>query len=141
MKRLAECVPGREIRAGARRLRTRARGFTIKSSSSEQVSRFLQDTRRNELRLTVIRTSDRNKIAHLANLYSLSLRYEAPCQVGWQPNHIQDPISIFLEMGNILLVLIRLILLVTGQPVFSRDSFVQDWENPPSSGGISCPWW
>ena len=81
MKRLAECVPGREIRAGARRLRTRARGFTIKSSSSEQVSRFLQDGRRTELRLTVIRTSDRTKIAHLANLYSLSLGYEAPCQV------------------------------------------------------------
>merc|ERR1719220_1574726 len=46
MKRLAECVPGREIRAGARRLRTRQRGFTIKSSSSEQVSRFLQDSHR-----------------------------------------------------------------------------------------------
>ena len=77
MKRLAECVPGREIRAGARRLRTRQRGFTIKSSSSEQVSRFLQDARRTELKLTVIRSSDRNKIAHLANLYSLSLRHEA----------------------------------------------------------------
>jgi len=87
MKRLAECVPGREIRAGARRLRTRARGFTIKSSSSEQVSRFLQDGRRTELRLTVIRTSDRTKIAHLANLYSLSLGYEAPCQAN-QSSHV-----------------------------------------------------
>ena len=76
MKRLAECVPGREIRAGSRRVRSRQRGFTIKSSSSEQVSRFLQDSSRSELRLTVLRSSDRNKIAHLANLYSLSMRYE-----------------------------------------------------------------
>ena len=76
MKRLAECVPGREIRAGSRRLRSRQRGFTIKSSSSEQVSRFLQDSGRSELRLTVLRSADRNKIAHLANLYSLSMRYE-----------------------------------------------------------------
>ena len=76
MKRLAECVPGREIRAGSRRVRSRQRGFTIKSSSSEQVSRFLQDSSRSELRLTVLRSADRNKIAHLANLYSLSMRYE-----------------------------------------------------------------
>ena len=76
MKRLAECVPGREIRAGSRRVRSRQRGFTIKSSSSEQVSRFLQDSSRSELRLTVLRSSDRNKIAHLANLYSLTMRYE-----------------------------------------------------------------
>merc|ERR1719361_738838 len=76
MKRLAECVQGREIRAGSRRVRSRQRGFTIKSSSSEQVSRFLQDSSRSELRLTVLRSSDRNKIAHLANLYSLSMRYE-----------------------------------------------------------------
>ena len=76
MKRLAECVPGREIRAGSRRVRSRQRGFTIKSSSSEQVSRFLQDGSRSELRLTVLRSADRNKIAHLANLYSLSMRYE-----------------------------------------------------------------
>ena len=66
MKRLAECVPGREIRAGSRRVRSRQRGFTIKSSSSEQVSRFLQDSSRSELRLTILRSSDRNKIAHLA---------------------------------------------------------------------------
>lgn len=39
MKRLADCVPGREIRAGARKLRNRQSGFTIKSSSSEQLSR------------------------------------------------------------------------------------------------------
>ena len=39
------------------------------------------------------------------------------------------------------MILIRLILLVAGQPVFSRDSFVQDHQDPPSSGGISCPWW
>merc|ERR1719510_1775534 len=63
MKRLAECVPGREIRAVSRRVRTRQRGFTIKSSSSEQVSRFLQDSSRTELRLTVLRPADRNKIA------------------------------------------------------------------------------
>mgnify|MGYP001190026303 FL=1 len=43
MKRLADCVPGREIRAGSRRLRNPQSGFTIKSSSSEQLSRFLQD--------------------------------------------------------------------------------------------------
>ena len=39
MKRLADCVPGREIRAGARKVRNRQSGFTIKSSSSEQLSR------------------------------------------------------------------------------------------------------
>lgn len=77
MKRLADCVPGREIRAGSRRVRSRQRGFTIKSSSSEQVSRFLQDSGRSELRLTVLRPADRNKVAHLANLYSLSMRFEA----------------------------------------------------------------
>lgn len=76
MKRLAECVPGREIRAGTRKLHTRQPGFTIKSSSSEQLSRFLQDPSRSELRLTVLRSPDRNKIIHLANLYSLSVRSE-----------------------------------------------------------------
>ncbi len=65
MKRLAECVPGREIRAGTRRIRTRQSGFTIKSSSSEQLSRFLQDPGRTQLRLSVLRGSDRNKIVHL----------------------------------------------------------------------------
>ena len=76
MKRLAECVPGREIRAGTRKLHSRPQqtGFTIKSSSSEQLSRFLQDQARSELRLTVLRATDRNKIMHLANLYSLSVR-------------------------------------------------------------------
>ncbi len=65
MKRLAECVPGREIRAGTRRIRTRQSGFTIKSSSSEQLSRFLQDPARTQLRLSVLRGSDRSKIVHL----------------------------------------------------------------------------
>lgn len=78
MKRLAECVPGREIRAGTRRIRNRQLGFTIKSSSSEQLSRFLQDSSRTHLRLSVLRGSDRSKIVHLANLYSLSLHYEEP---------------------------------------------------------------
>lgn len=78
MKRLADCVPGREIRAGSRRLRNPQSGFTIKSSSSEQLSRFLQDPSRTELRLTVLRTADRNKIAQMATLYSLQLSYEDP---------------------------------------------------------------
>ena len=65
MKRLAECVPGREIRAGTRRIRTRQSGFTIKSASSEQLSRFLQDPARTELRLSILRGSDRSKIVHL----------------------------------------------------------------------------
>lgn len=65
MKRLAECVPGREIRAGTRRIRTRQSGFTIKSSSSEQLSRFLQDPARTHLRLSVLRGADRSKIVHL----------------------------------------------------------------------------
>ncbi len=78
MKRLAECVPGREIRAGARKLHNnRQSGFTIKSSSSEQLSRFLQDPSRAELRLTVARQADRSKVIHLANLYSLSVRSDA----------------------------------------------------------------
>ena len=74
MKRLADCVPGREIRAGSRRLRNPQSGFTIKSSSSEQLSRFLQDPQRTELRLTVLRATDRDKIAQMAALYSLQLR-------------------------------------------------------------------
>lgn len=78
MKRLADCVPGREIRAGSRRLRNPQSGFTIKSSSSEQLSRFLQDPQRTELRLTVLRATDRSKIAQMATLYSLQLRYEGP---------------------------------------------------------------
>ena len=78
MKRLADCVPGREIRAGSRKLRNPQSGFTIKSSSSEQLSRFLQDPSRTELRLNVLRPPDRNKIAQMANLYSLQLRYEGP---------------------------------------------------------------
>ena len=78
MKRLADCVPGREIRAGSRKLRNPQSGFTIKSSSSEQLSRFLQDPTRTELRLTVLRMSDRDKIAQMATLYSLQLRYEGP---------------------------------------------------------------
>ena len=65
MKRLAECVPGREIRAGTRRIRSRQTGFTIKSSSSEQLSRFLQDPSRTQLRLSVLRGADRGKIGHL----------------------------------------------------------------------------
>jgi len=65
MKRLAECVPGREIRAGTRRIRNHQSGFTIKSSSSEQLSRFLQDSSRSKLRLSVSRGSDRHKIVHL----------------------------------------------------------------------------
>ena len=76
MKRLAECVPGREIRAGTRKIRNRQVGFIIKSSSSEQLSRFLQDPTRAELKLNVLRALDRNKIMHLANLYSLSVRCE-----------------------------------------------------------------
>ena len=78
MKRLADCVPGREIRAGSRRLRNPQSGFTIKSSSSEQLSRFLQDPQRTELRLTVLKATDRDKIAQMAALYSLQLRYENP---------------------------------------------------------------
>ena len=78
MKRLADCVPGREIRAGSRRLRNPQSGFTIKSSSSEQLSRFLQDPQKTELRLTVLRATDRDKIAQMAALYSLQLRYENP---------------------------------------------------------------
>ena len=78
MKRLADCVPGREIRAGSRRLRNPQSGFTIKSSSSEQLSRFLQDPQRTEMRLTVLRAPDRNKIAQMATLYSLQLRYDGP---------------------------------------------------------------
>ena len=78
MKRLADCVPGREIRAGSRKLRNPQSGFTIKSSSSEQLSRFLRDPTRTELRLTVLRAPDRNKIAQMATLYSLQLRYEGP---------------------------------------------------------------
>ena len=82
MKRLAECVPGREIRAGARRLRAPFQaGFTIKSSSSEQLSRFLQDSDRAKLKLSVLRDSDRAKILHLANLYSLSVAVEDGEQV------------------------------------------------------------
>ncbi len=76
MKRLAECVPGREIRAGARKLRNRQTAFTIKSSSSEQLSRFLQDPSRSEMRLTVLRPADRDKVVQMANLYSLSVRFE-----------------------------------------------------------------
>lgn len=74
MKRLAECVPGREIRAGARKVRNRQAGFTIKSSSSEQLSRFLQDSTRLELKLSVSREVDRNKVLQMATLYSLSWR-------------------------------------------------------------------
>ncbi len=76
MKRLAECVPGREIRAGARRVRARQTAFTIKSSSSEQLSRFLRDPTRSEIRLTVLRAPDRDKVVQMANLYSLSVRLE-----------------------------------------------------------------
>lgn len=76
MKRLAECVPGREIRAGARKLLHNRSAFTIKSSSSEQLSRFLQDSSRTELRLTVTRPADRSKVVQMANLYSLSVRLE-----------------------------------------------------------------
>ena len=78
MKRLADCVPGREIRAGSRRLRNPQSGFKIKSSSSEQLSRFLQDPQRTEMRLSVLRAADRNKIAQMATLYSLQLRYDGP---------------------------------------------------------------
>ena len=78
MKRLADCVPGREIRAGSRKLRNPQSGFTIKSSSSEQLSRFLQDPSRTELRLNAVRPRDRNKIAQMAKLYTLQLRYEGP---------------------------------------------------------------
>merc|ERR1719229_791771 len=76
MKRLAECVPGREIRAGARKLLHNRSAFTIKSSSSEQLSRFLQDSSRTELRLTVTRPADWSKVVQMANLYSLSVRLE-----------------------------------------------------------------
>lgn len=76
MKRLAECVPGREIRAGTRKVRGRQSGFTIKSSSSEQLSRFLQDPNRSELKLSLFRVSDRNKVIQMANLYSLSVRLD-----------------------------------------------------------------
>ncbi|XP_059090939.1 uncharacterized protein LOC131886583 [Tigriopus californicus] len=76
MKRLAECVPGREIRAGTRKVRGRQSGFTIKSSSSEQLSRFLQDSNRSELKLSLFRVSDRNKVIQMANLYSLSVRLD-----------------------------------------------------------------
>ena len=71
-------MPGREIRAGSRKLRNPQSGFTIKSSSSEQLSRFLQDPSRTQLRLTVLRATDRSKIAQMATLYSLQLRYEGP---------------------------------------------------------------
>ncbi len=73
MKRLAECVPGREIRAGTRRIRNHQSGFTIKSSSSEQLSRFLQDSSRTKLRLSVSRGSDRHKIVHLVR-FRLNIR-------------------------------------------------------------------
>ena len=121
MKRLAECVPGREIRAGSRRVRSRQRGFTIKSSSSEQVSRFLQDSGRSELRLTVLRLADRNKIAHLANLYSLSMRYE---------DSPKGMTGTGLQQGGNMLVLTK-----TGRTLkVDRSPFVVP-NTPSSSGG------
>ena len=117
MKRLAECVPGREIRAGSRRVRSRQRGFTIKSSSSEQVSRFLQDSNRSELRLTILRSSDRNKIAHLANLYSLSMRYE------------ESPRGVSGSSGNLL------VLTKTGRTLKVDQNPFAAPHTPSSSGG------
>jgi len=70
---------GRDIRAGTRRLGGQvapAPGYTIKSASSEHVSRFLQDPFMPCLRLTVLRSSDQSKILNLANLYSLTLTRE-----------------------------------------------------------------
>lgn len=75
-------MPGREIRAGRRRLRDRRPGFTIVSSVNEKISRFLQDPEQNELKLYHMRKKEMDQLTHLASLYSLNMHSE-----GSKKNH------------------------------------------------------
>lgn len=67
----------REIRAGCRRIREERPGFLILSSANEQLSKFLQDSCQNELKLPTLHDpEEKEKLESLAKLYSLELQME-----------------------------------------------------------------
>lgn len=63
----------REIRGGRRRVRSDKASFSILTSANEQLSRFLRDPGRSELRLHPMREHERHQLGHLADLYSLDM--------------------------------------------------------------------
>lgn len=67
----------REIRAGCRRIREERPGFLILSAANEQLSKFLQDSCQNELKLPTFNDpEEKEKLESLAKLYSLELQME-----------------------------------------------------------------
>ncbi|XP_043202092.1 G patch domain-containing protein 2-like [Amphibalanus amphitrite] len=71
--------PSREIRAGRRRLRDRRPAFSIVSSLNDRVAAFLQDPQQTEVHLqTGGAKAEEDQLGHLANLYSLRVRRDAP---------------------------------------------------------------
>lgn len=68
----------RKLRAGCRRLRDERPGFTILSAANEQLSRFLQDSCQDELKLPCFNNDleEKEKLASLAKLYSLDMSVE-----------------------------------------------------------------
>ncbi|XP_037073508.1 G patch domain-containing protein 2-like [Pollicipes pollicipes] len=71
--------PSREIRAGRRRLRDRRPAFSIVSSLNDRVAAFLQDPLQTEVRLqTGGGKAEEDQLGHLASLYSLRVRRDAP---------------------------------------------------------------
>ncbi|KAJ0176231.1 hypothetical protein K1T71_008405 [Dendrolimus kikuchii] len=67
----------REIRAGCRRIREERPGFLILSAANEQLSKFLQDSCQNELKLPTLHDpEEKEKLESLAKLYSLELQME-----------------------------------------------------------------
>ncbi|XP_077284538.1 uncharacterized protein LOC143910057 isoform X2 [Arctopsyche grandis] len=68
----------RKLRAGCRRLRDERPGFAITSAANEQLSRFLQDSCQDELKLPCFNNDqeEREKLASLAKLYSLDMSVE-----------------------------------------------------------------
>lgn len=67
----------REIRAGCRRIREERPGFLILSAANEQLSKFLQDSCQNELKLPSLNDpEEKEKLESLAKLYSLELQVE-----------------------------------------------------------------
>lgn len=71
----------REIRAGCRRVRNERPGFTILTSVNEDLSKFLQDARQEQLTVPYTDEQEHEKLMNLAKLYSLSMHVENGCAI------------------------------------------------------------
>lgn len=67
----------REFRSGCRRVNNERPGFTVKISVNERLSKFLQDVRQTEIHINDFDMYERESLANLAKMYSLTIVNES----------------------------------------------------------------